>query len=285
MKNAPASGGFITAFWRRYQRNNLATFGLALVTFDAILAASANLLAPGGPFLIVPKNALLPPSLSHIMGVNDLGIDVFSQVIYGLRTSFFIGIVAALTSLAIGSVIGAFSGYYGGKVDVLLMRLVELFQIIPNFVLALVIASLFGATIENITLTIGFLSWPATARLIRAEFLSLKERDFVVSAHALGASNLRVMFGEIFPNAAHVIIANSSLEVGKAILIAAGLGFLGVGDPNVAELGSILGAAQGFLYSAWWMAFFPGLVLATATLGMALIGDGLNEAYRTAGLV
>src|SRR5207245_10953528 len=121
--NAPASVSFITPFWRRYQRNSLATFGLALVAFDVILAAAANLLAPGGPFLIVPKNALLPPSPSHIMGVNDLGIDVFSQVIYGLRTSFFIGIVAALTSLAIGSVIGAFAGYYGGKLDVLLMRL------------------------------------------------------------------------------------------------------------------------------------------------------------------
>jgi len=170
------------------------------------------------------------------------------------------------------------AGYKGGKIDDLLMRITEVFQVVPTFFLCLVLVALFGASILNVIVVIAMLSWPGTARLIRADFISLKEREFVEAARALGASDLDIIFSEILPNAMTSIIVNTSLMVANAILVEAGLSFLGLGDPNVASWGGTLLNAQKFLvWGIWWMAFFPGVAISLTALGYNLVGDGLND--------
>ena len=183
-------------------------------------------------------------------------------------------------ALAIGVVIGAVAGYFGGRVDDLLMRFTEIFQVMPRFFLALVVVAIFGANLWGIIFVIGILNWAELARLIRAEFLTLKERPFVTAARAYGASHSQIMIGEILPNAISPVIIAGSLQVASSILLEAALGFLGVGDPNVMSLGTMLNTAQQYLRYAWWTAVFPGVALCLLTLGIALISDGLNDALN-----
>jgi len=222
----------------------------------------------------------IPPTTNHPFGTDDLGRDLYSTAIFGTRTSLAIGLLAAGISALIGILVGAFSGYYGGKADDLLMRISEIFLVLPTFLLALVIVAMFGANIQNIIFAIGIVSWPRTARLLRAQFLSLKETDFVEAARVLGSKNMDIMFNEILPSAIFPVIVNSSLEVATAILTEAGLSFLGVGDPNVPSWGMMLNNAQSYLQTAWWMAAFPGLMLLLTCLSLNLVGDGLNDYFN-----
>jgi peptide/nickel transport system permease protein len=266
-------------FWRRYRKNRAAVFGFFVISLFVLLAIATPLISPFDPFKMVGQ-PFEPPSLSHPMGTDDLGRDICSGVLYGARTSLLVGFLAAATSTLIGILVGALAGYHGGYLDDLLMRITELFLVIPAFFLALVLVALFGTSVWNVIAVIGFLTWPATARLARAEFLSLKEREFADAARVLGASDTNLIFDEILPNALPPIIVNGSLQVARAILVEAGLSFLGMGDANLGSWGLMLNNAQRFIRQAWWMAFFPGCSMFLCVLGLNLMGDGLNDALN-----
>lgn len=267
-------------FWRQYSRNRAAVFGLALVVLFVATAILADVIAPFDPSSTNVGPLLSPPSLSHLMGTDDIGRDVFSAVVYGIRISIVVGVFTALTATVIGTIVGAAAGYLGGWVDHLLMRIVELFLSIPRLFLALVIVALFGVSLVNIILVIGFLSWPPIARIIRAEFLKLRDERFVEAARVLGASGFNIVFSEILPNTSHLILIAASLQVPAAIIVEAGLSFIGLGDPHPRSLGLILSDAFPLLRRAWWTAVFPGLGLSLISLSFNLTGDGLNDALN-----
>lgn len=191
-----------------------------------------------------------------------------------------VGFCAVLTSTAIGITVGATAGYFGGVFDNVMMRVTEMFQILPQFFLAIVIVALFGSSIWIVILVIGVLSWPVTARLLRAEFLSLRGREFVDAARGLGMSDRDIILREILPNALPPIIVNAALQISSAILLETSLAFLGLGDPNVMSWGTMLHNAQDFFGRAWWMAAFPGMALFLTTLSLNLVGDGINDALN-----
>ena len=265
--------------WRRFCRNRLALAGLVLLLVTVAMALLARVVAPEGPFQIT-AGRLMPPGMEHWLGTDHLGRDVLAGVLYGARTSFMVGLLSVIMSLALGIVVGAVAGYYGGWVDDLLMRLTEIFQVMPRFFLALVIVAIFGANLWGIIFVIGILNWAEIARLLRAEFLTLRERPFVTAARAYGAGDLQIILGEILPNASSTLIVAASLQVAAAVLLEASLSFLGVGDPRVMSWGTMLNSAQQFLRQAWWSATFPGVAICLMTLGIALISDGLNDALN-----
>jgi peptide/nickel transport system permease protein len=265
--------------WRRFRRNRLALCGLISVVFVVVLALLASVIAPQGPFATNGPR-LTPPSAGYWLGTDNLGRDILAGLVYGARISLLVGFTATLMAAAIGVTIGAISGYYGGRIDNLLTRLTEVFQVVPRFFLALLIAAIFGATIWGIIFIIGILSWPEFARLIRAEFLALKARPFVTAARAYGASDAAIIWVEIMPNAVPPVIVSGALQVSSAVLLEASLSFLGVGDPSVMSWGTMLNAAQQYLQEAWWAATFPGLAICFLTLGVALMADGLNDALN-----
>ena len=253
--------------------------GLALLGLIAALALFADALAPGSPWRAAGP-ALQAPSLRFWLGTDDLGRDVFTRVVHGGRVSLLVGLLVALTSAAIGTAVGGVAGYFGHWVDDTLMRLTELIQIVPRFFLAIVIAALFGNSVWLIALLLGVTFWPTTARLLRAQVLSLREREFVVAARALGAAEARVLWRHVLPNALPVVLVSSAIQVGAAILVEAGLSFLGLGDPSIVSWGAMLNGAQAFIRTAWWMSIFPGLAILLTVLGANLLADGLQDALR-----
>ena len=267
-------------FWRRYRKSRSGVVGLAIVGGFVLLALLAGTLTHFSSLETKTGTPFEPPGSVHYFGTDDLGRDVFSGVVYGTRVSLAVGFLAAVTSALIGVLIGAVAGYFGGWVDDLLMRTAEMFMVVPVFVLALLLVALFGPSILNVVVVIGILSWPGTARLVRAEFLTLKHRDFVEAARSLSAGHLDIIFSEILPNALAPVIITASLQVASAILIEAGLSFLGFGDPNTVSWGLMLYWAQNFIRHAPWMAVFPGVAISLATLGFNLIGDALNDALN-----
>jgi peptide/nickel transport system permease protein len=268
------------AFWRGYRRNTSAICALCFLTVLVVLAVCADVLTTHDPMETGLGLPLQPPNGQFLMGTDDLGRDIFSGVVHGARVSLVVGFTASLTAALIGVMIGACSGYCGGTIDYLLMKLCELFQSVPRFLLALVIVVFFGNTIWNVVVVIGILSWPRMGRLVRAEFLHLRETEFVMAARALGMRGRRIIFQQILPNVMHVVLVTASLEVGAAIITEAGLSFLGAGDPNLISWGRMLYNAQQFLRTAWWLALFPGCGIFLTVLSMNLIGDGLNDALN-----
>jgi len=272
-----ASGLF--EFWRRYRRNRAAILGLALVLFFSFIAIFGPSLAPFEPYA-TSMDSFAFLTQQHPMGTDQLGRDIFSQVLHGTRTSLMIGFLAAITSTIIGTIVGSVSGYCGGRIDDVLMRVTEVFMVIPRFFLLLVLVALFGSSLFNLVIVIGLLSWPGTARLVRAEFLTLKESQFVEAARSIGASRLHIIFREILPNATPPIVVTGTLAVGSAIILEAGLSFLGLGIPDLVSLGMILNNAQSFIKIAWHISIFPGLFIFLICLGLNMMGDGLNDALN-----
>jgi peptide/nickel transport system permease protein len=223
---------------------------------------------------------LLPPSFKYPFGTDALGRNVFIQVLSGIRISVFVALGASLVAVVIGVIVGSLAGYYGGIVDVFLMRLTEVFMVIPRLVFAIVIAAILGASIWNVILVIGVLTWTGNARLMRGMFLSLKERTYVMAARSIGVSEISIIFKEILPNALFVMVVNTSFLIARSMLIESGLSFLGLGDPNAISLGFILRNARPYFRTVPSLALFPGAMLFIIILSFNVLGDGLNEALR-----
>ncbi len=276
----PAVGGPLAraprGLWRRLWRHRTAVLGLGLVGAFAGLALLAPALAPEDPHRLGAPG-FRAPAADAPLGTDNLGRDVFSRILYGARTSLLVGLLAALASSLLGVTVGALAGYYGGLLDDALMRFTELFQVIPRFILAIVTVALFGASLGHVIAVIAVLSWPTTARLVRGQFLALKAQEFVQAGQALGVPDGRLIVRELLPNAASPIIVDGSFQVASAILLEAGLSFLGLGDPNLVSWGQMLQQAQPFLRRAWWLATFPGGAISLVVLGLNLLGDGLND--------
>jgi peptide/nickel transport system permease protein len=264
-------------FWKSYKKNGLAVIALWTLAGLIFMAFLAPLIAPYDPEAVGVGKKFAPLSSRFLMGTDNLGRDILSRVLMGARTSLFVGFAAAAASTLLGVLVGTLSGFLGGFVDTILMRVTELFQVIPRFFLALLTVALFGANIWNIIFALGILSWPVTARLIRSEFLSQRKRYFVDAARMQGASAWTLIFVEILPNVSGVIVVNSTLMVAQAMLMEASLSYLGAGDPSTISWGMMLYQAQQFLDRAWGMSLFPGLGIFLSVLALNLVGDGLND--------
>jgi peptide/nickel transport system permease protein len=263
-------------FWRRYGKNKAGVLGLVVLALVLLTAFIGPLLYPVSPFEIQGKKFLAPGS-RFTLGTDYLGRDVLAGIIQGSRTSLMVGITAAALMMTIGIIFGALAGYHGGLIDEALMRLTEFFQVIPAFILAMVVVALFQPSLGTIIFAISVSTWTGTARILRAEFMSLRERDFVTAARAAGSRSARIITREILPNALPPMIVNASLGVGVAILFEAGLSFLGLGDPNVMSWGYMIGSSRVYIRQAWWTVTFPGVAIFLTVLSLSLVGDWLND--------
>jgi peptide/nickel transport system permease protein len=263
----------------RVLRNPLALWGFVIIASVLVLALLAPLLAPYDPDAIDVKSILLAPSAEHLMGTDSLGRDVFSRMLYGARISLLVGFVAVGIATLIGVILGAISGYYRGWVDVLIMRLVDVMLSIPTFFLILAVIAFLTPSIWNIMIVIGLTSWMGVTRLVRAEFLSLREREFVLASATLGARDLRLIFRHLLPNSLTPVIVSFVLGVASAVLVESGLSFLGLGvQPPQASWGNILTEGKEYIQFAWWLSFFPGMAILLTVLGYNLLGEGLRDA-------
>ncbi len=267
-------------FWRLYAKSPSAVFGLVVLIIVIILAAVASLIFPEDPFRLAGTPMSGPGENGFLLGSDTLGRDVAAGILHGAKTSLMIGLIATLAAVFIGIFMGALAGYYGGLIDDMLMRVTEIFQTIPSFVFAILLVAIMKPSIESIVIAITVVSWPGVARLVRGEFLSLKNREFVQACHTLGMGDFQIMMREILPNCLSPIIVIGSLMVATAILIESGLAFLGLGDPNIMSWGFQIGAGRTMLRSAWWVCTFPGLAILATVLAINLVGEGLNDALN-----
>ena len=266
-------------FWKHLKRNRMAMAGLALVLGLFAVSIFAHWLAPYDPNGIDLKQVLMPPSQAHFLGTDTLGRDVLSRIIYGSRVSLKVGFVAVGLATLIGLVVGALAGYYGGWVDSGLMRLVDLMLCFPAFFLILAVIAVVEPSIWNIMAVIGLTGWMGVARLVRAEFLSLREREFVTAARALGASDFRLIMRHMLPNALAPVMVSATLGVAGAILTESALSFLGLGvQPPTPSGGNILTAGKDNIEIAWWLSVFPGLAILITVMSYNLLGEGIREA-------
>ncbi len=266
-------------FWKYFKRNRLAVGGLLMILLIFFVAGSASLIAPYDPGKTDVSSKLKPPSPQHLLGTDQLGRDVFSRMLYGSRISLSVGFVAVAISLFIGILVGAVAGYYGRWVDSILMRFVDIMLCFPTFFLILTVVALLGPSILNIMLVIGITSWMGTSRFVRAEFLSLRERDFVQAAKALGLKDRRIIFKHILPNGLAPVFVTATLDVATAILVEAGLSFLGFGvQPPAPSWGNILTEGRTYIFDAWWLTLFPGFAILITVLSFNLLGEGLRDA-------
>jgi len=242
-------------FWTLFSKNRSAVVGLIIMLLVIFMAATAHIVFPEDPFRLAGQSMSAPGENGFLLGSDSLGRDVASGIAHGAK-------------------------YYGGIVDDLLMRTTEMFQTIPSFVFAILLVAIMKPSIESIVIAIAVVSWPAVARLVRGEFLSLKNREFVQACHTVGMGDIRIMLGEILPNCVSPIIVIGSLMVATAILIESGLAFLGLGDPNIMSWGFQVGAGRTLLRSAWWVVTFPGIAILITVLSINLIGEGLNDALN-----
>jgi peptide/nickel transport system permease protein len=266
----------VAKIWRKHFKNKAGVLGLILLVLVLLTAVFGPLLYPTNPFELLGRK-FTPPGEKFFLGTDYLGRDVLAGIIQGSRTSLLVGIIAAGMMMTIGVTFGALAGYHGGILDEALMRLTEFFQVLPSFILAMVVVTLFKPTLGTIILAISISTWTGTARILRAEFMSIRERDFVTASRALGSKSRRIIFREILPNALPPMIVNASLMVGVAILFEAGLSFLGLSDPNIMSWGYMIGSSRTYLRQAWWTVTFPGLAIFVTVLSLSLVGDWLND--------
>jgi peptide/nickel transport system permease protein len=249
---------------------------VAIVAGVVLAAALADRLAPAGPFATVGA-ALASPSPAHPLGTDDLGRDLLAGVVHGARTSLLVVAAVAALTFALGVGVGSVAGFRGGAIDDVLMRGAELVQVVPRFFLAVLVVALFGPGLDRMVWVLGLTSWPAIARVVRAETQSVERRAFVEAARALGASPARVLIHHVVPVVLPPAIVVLASTAGAVILLEASLSFLGLGDPSRMSWGYLANNAQKFLRVAWWMAVFPGAAIAAAILGLNLVGDALND--------
>jgi len=266
-------------FWKRFRKNKLALSGASIVLSLFLVALFAPWLAPYDPGQINIKRILEDPSADHILGTDQLGRDVLSRMIFGSRISLLVGFVSVGIAATIGIFLGALAGYYGRWVDNLIMRFVDIMLCFPTFFLILAVIALLEPNIWNIMIIIGITGWMSVARLVRAEFLSLKERDFAVAEKALGARDFRIIFRHILPNALAPVLVAATLGVAGAILTESALSFLGIGvQPPTPSWGNILTAGKDNIQIAWWLSLYPGSAILTTVLGYNLLGEGIRDA-------
>lgn len=271
----------LSDFWRRFRRNRAALAGLFVLFCVLLMALSATRLFPGTPWDMVAAPFIWPGQERELLlGSDMLGRDLASGLFHGARVSLMVGFVATLVAVFVGTSIGALAGYYRGWVDDLLMRFTELFQTIPQFIFAIVVVAILSPSVLNVIVAIALVSWPSVARLVRGEFLALREREFVQASIAIGMGDLRIIVTQILPNALGPIIVTGSLMVATAILTEGGLAFLGLGDPNIMSWGTIIGGGRDALRSAWYITAIPGLAIMLTVLALNLVGEGLNDALN-----
>lgn len=265
-------------FWCNFTKNRLALLGAAVVIVLFAVSIFASFLSSYSPDQIDVSQILNPPSRAHIFGTDELGRDVFTRVLYGSRISLKVGFVAVGIATLIGVILGSISGFYGKWVDSLVMRVVDIMLCFPSFFLILAVISILEPSIYNIMIVIGVTGWMGVARLVRAEFLSLKERDFVVAARAIGAGNLRVMFSHVLPNAMAPVLVSATLGVAAAVLTESALSFLGIGvQPPTPSWGNILTEGKDNIEIAWWLSLFPGFAILITVLSYNLLGEGIRD--------
>ncbi|ASM72908.1 ABC transporter permease [Sulfitobacter sp. DFL-23] len=267
--------------WRMFSRNIPAVFGLALLSAIVIATFYGTFFYGGDPFDIIWAPHEPPGGTPEFpLGTDYLGRDLMAGLLTGGGPTLAVGAAAAAITMVIGISLGALAGFYGGWVDNTLMRVTEFFQVLPALLFAMVLVTLFTPSLWVIAAAIGVVSWPQTARLTRAEFLKIKELEYVTAARAIGAKNRRIIWKVILPNAAPPLIVSATLTIGVAILFEAGLSFLGLGDPNVMSWGLMIGANREYILDAWWPVTFPGLAIFLTVFAVSLIGDGLNDAFN-----
>lgn len=267
--------------WRVFRGNKAAIAGLVVLVAIVTVMIVGPALYGVGPFDLVGAPFTPPfqdPRLP--LGSDYLGRDIMAGMVVGGRATVAVGLSAAAITVVIGIAVGALAGYYGGLVDELLSRLIELSQVLPSLLFAMVLMTLFSPTLTTAVIAIGIVSWTSTARLARAEFMRLRRLEYVSAARALGASPLRLMLREILPNAAPPLIVSATLIVGVAILFEAGLSFLGLSDPNIMSWGLMIGSNRKYILDAWWAVTFPGFAIFLTVLAVSLVGDGLNDALN-----
>lgn len=266
-------------FFSRLFRDRLAVAGLAIVLGFSALSVLTPFIAPYDPAAIDVNNILAPPSARHLFGTDDLGRDVFTRMLYGAGISLKVGFVAVGIAVVIGTLLGAVSGYYGGLMDIVIMRFVDIMLCFPSFFLILAVIAFMEPSIFNIMAVIGLTSWMGITRLVRAEFLSLKERDFVLAVKAMGAGAPRIIFSHILPNAMAPVLVAATLGIAAAVLTESALSFLGIGvQPPTPSWGNMLTQGQSVLGIAWWLSFFPGMAILITVLGYNLLGEGIRDA-------
>jgi ABC-type dipeptide/oligopeptide/nickel transport system permease subunit len=264
---------------RRLKRNRMAVVGLVIISLFILCAAVAPWIAPHDPIRISLRHTLREPSIENPLGRDELGRDMLSRIIYGARISLSIGLISVAIGASIGIPIGAISGYYGGKTDLIVQRIIDIMLAFPGILLAIVIVSTLGVGLRNVMIAVGIVSIPIYVRLVRGSVLSIKEQEYVSAARALGSSDRRIIFRHILPNCLGPIIVQSTLEIATAILWAAGLGFLGLGaQPPTPEWGTMLSRGRVFMRVAPHVTVFPGLAIVLTVLGFNLLGDGLRDA-------
>lgn len=273
------AGSFTSQTLHYLMKNRLAVIGGLLVLGVFVVAIFATFIAPYDPSAIDIKNILIGPNLRHPLGTDELGRDVLSRMIWGSRVSLEVGFVAVGIATIIGILLGALAGYYGSYIDSAIMRMVDIMLSIPTIFLVLAVIAILEPSITNIMIVIGLTSWMEPARLIRAEFISLKEREFVIAARAIGASDGRIIFRHVLPNGLSPILVSATMGVGGAILVESALSFLGLGvQPPTPSWGSLLSSGKDNIEIAWWLSAFPGLAILVTVLGYNLLGEGIRDA-------
>ena len=282
-KEGSAGAGPAGSFWRNLMRNRPGVLGLFMLVSSVLIAVLAPVIAPYDPYESIRATAadvMAAPSREHLLGQDDVGRDVLSLVIYGARISLLVGFAASVIIVLLGCAVGMTAGYAGGRVDMVLMRITDGILVIPSLPLMLVVIAVAGRGLTNIILVIGLLSWTYMARVVRAQVLTVKERQFVMRARAIGVSHLGIVFTHILPQVLPVIFAEATLDISFAILSEASLSFLGLGDPTLVSWGSMLNRAflrGAVTKGAWWYLIPPGIALAWVTLGLTLLSNAVQE--------